>query len=421
MSFVAGPGDHDRTVARVLLLLPTATYRAPDFLSAAAALGVEVVVGSERRQALADAMGDRAVVLPLGDPDAGVEAIAALHARTPLDAVVAVDDQGVLLAASASQRLGLKHNPPSAVRATRDKLAMRARLAECSVDQPEWAPLGQGDDPVATARAVGFPVVVKPVSLSASRGVIRADDDRAVEDAVARIRTILVDADEDPGGALLIERFAPGAEVAVEGLLQDGHLEVLAVFDKPDPLDGPYFEETLYITPSRLPAAVLASIEAAADEGVAALGLREGPVHAELRVDGPNVTMLEIAARTIGGLCARALRFGAGVSLEELVLRHALGLGREGLRREADAAGVMMIPIPRRGTLVAVEGQAAARAVPGIIGLEVAIAPGRPVVPLPEGDRYLGFLFARAATPTEVEHALRVAHGRLDIVIAPAA
>lgn len=404
----------------MLLLLPSSTYRAPDFVLAAEDLGVEVVVGCERRQALAGAMGDRAVVIPLDDPVAAVEAIAASHRQSPLDAVVAVDDQGVVIAALASERLGLVHNPPDAVAATRDKVEMRRRLGRAGVSQPRWEVAGRGDDVAALARVVGLPCVVKPCSLSASRGVIRADDPEGAVIAAARVRAILADAGEDPDGPVLVERFVPGAEVAVEGLLQDGMLRVLAVFDKPDPLDGPYFEETLYVTPSRLATTVVAVVERRTAQAAAALGLSEGPVHAELRVDGDAVVVLELAARTIGGLCARSLRFGLGVSLEEVVLRHALGISLDGLARETAASGVMMLPIPAAGVLEHVGGQEAAKAVPGIVGLEISITPGRVVRPLPEGDRYLGFLFARGDSPAVVEAALRQGQGCLDVVVAPA-
>jgi biotin carboxylase len=280
---------------------------------------------------------------------------------------------------------------------------MRAALAEAGVAQPAF-----GDDPTQ----VGFPCVLKPLTRSGSQGVIRADTAEEAAEAAVRIRAIL----GDPEAELLVERFVPGEEVAVEGLLSDGELEVLAVFDKPDPLDGPYFEETIYVTPSRKPPAVLAEVHAATARAAAALGLREGPVHAEMRV-GSEVTVLELAARSIGGLCSRSLRFGLGVSLEEVILRHALGLPPEHLRREERASGVMMLPIPRAGTLNEVRGQDEARAVEGIAGLEISIARGKPVVPLPEGDRYLGFMFAKAGTPEQVEAALRQAHAKLDVDI----
>ena len=209
----------------------------------------------------------------------------------------------------------------------------------------------------------------------------------------------------------------PGAEVAVEGLLRAGSLEPLAVFDKPDPLEGPYFEETIFTTPSRLPGEIVEAVTRTTADACAALRLREGPVHAEVRVNDGQVWMLELAARSIGGLCSRSLRFGAGVSLEEVILRHALGLPLGDLRREAPASGVMMLPIRRAGLLREVRGQDEARAVSGIAGLEISIGRDRPVRPLPEGDRYLGFLFARGETPAQVEHALRTAHGRLEIAI----
>ena len=402
-------------MARVILLLPTATYRADDFLDAAGALGVEVVVASERRQALAGVMGDRALVADFNRPEAAADAILRLAERSPVDAVVAVDDDGVLAAAIAGERLGVPHNPPEAVASTRDKLAMRRAFADAGIRQPEHQVAGPDSDVAAIAAALGPPCVVKPLSLSGSRGVIRADDPEAATAAAERVRAILRHARKDSSGPLLIERYIPGKEVAVEGLLRGGSLEVLAIFDKPDPLEGPYFEETIYVTPSRHAAELQRAVVESTAGAAAALGLREGPVHAELRIQETEVWMLELAARSIGGLCSRSLRFGIGVSLEELILRHALRLPIGDLRREWAASGVMMIPIPTAGVLQHVGGQGAAEAVPGVVGLQITIPAGRPVRPLPEGDRYLGFLFARGQTPLEVERALRTAHSLLDI------
>src|SRR4051794_25678084 len=410
---------YDSPVPRVLLVLPTATYRAPDFVDAAAKLGAELVVGSEHRQALSDSMGDRAVVLSLRQPLRAADQIERLAERSPIDAVVAVDDGGTRAAAVASQRLGLRGNAPGAVERTRDKAAMRAAFAEAGVPQPDHRVVHVGGDVAAAAAGPGPPGGVKPLTLSMSRGVIRADTPEEAEAAALRARSILADAGEDPAGRLLVERFVPGAEVAVEALLRDGAFEPLAVFDKPDPLDGPFFEETIYVTPSRLAQPVREAIERDAARAAAALGLREGPVHAELRADGDRVTVLELAARSIGGLCSRSLRFGLGVSLEELILRHALGMQLDGMRREDRAAGVMMLPIPRAGTLRRVGGLEQARAVEGVGGVEITVANGRPVRPLPEGDRYLGFLFAKGDTPAQVEAALRAAHARLDVEIEP--
>lgn len=402
---------------RVLLLLPSSTYRAGDFIAAAEVLGAEVVVASERRQALAGLMGERALRVDLRHPEVAAETIVDAAARAPIDAVVAVDDQGVLVAALAGARLGVAHNPPDAVAATRDKAALRRALDAAGVPQPAFRVAGPDDDVAALASVVGLPCVVKALSLSASRGVLRADDAAGAAAAAARIRTLLCE-QEAGDQTLLVERYLPGTEVAVEGLLRDGRLEVLALFDKPDPMEGPTFEETLLVTPSRLPRATQATITATVGDAIAAIGLRQGPVHAELRV-GPDgaVGMLEVAARSIGGLCSRTLRFGLGLSLEEVILRHALGLPLDALASAYDASGVLMLPIPRAGTLSAVRGQDAARAVPGVVDVEITVPVGRPVQPLPEGDRYLGFVFARGAGPDEVEATLRAAGDRLDVVI----
>lgn len=379
--------------------MPTATYRAPDFVRAAKDLGIELIVGSDVEPPYA-APG-RALALPLDDPDAAATAIESLDGDRAVDAVVAVDDQGVIVAAAAGKRLGFAHNPPDAVAATRDKAALRARLAAAEVPQPRFG---------ASPEAVGYPCVVKPTGLAASQGVIRCDSPAEYDAAVARIRGFW-------SGELIVEEYMPGVEVAVEAILRAGELTVLAIFDKPDPLVGPYFEETIYVTPSRLSAAVQAGVTQLAARAAAGLGLTEGPIHAEVRVDGERCTLIEVAARTIGGLCGRTLRFGAGISLEEVVLRHALGMDFGDLRRATTASGVMMLPIPRAGTLRAVEHRDRALAVPGVVDLDITIPIGAPVVPLPEGDRYLGFLFATGATPAAVETSLRAGADALGIVV----
>lgn len=411
-----------RPTSRIVLVLPTETYRADAFMSAAAALDVEVVVATEQTPPLATEMEDRLVAVDLERPEASAARIAALAERSPVDAVVGVDDQGVLTAAHAGDLLGLAHNPPDAVAATRDKVAMRSILRSWGVPQPAFGVATPSTDVAALAQEVGLPCVVKPVSLSASTGVIRADTAAHAVTAAARVRRILVDHGHDADEAILVESFVPGAEVTLEGLLRGGELRVLALFDKPDPLDGPYFEETIYVTPSRLDVRDRDAVSDVVADGCRALGLREGPVHAEVRIDasrsGPaRVRVLEIAARSIGGLCSRALRFGAGISLEELVLRHALGRDVDDLGRVDGAAGVMMLPIPRSGVLVGVAGIDEARAVDGITGVEITATRGRRIEQLPEGGRYLGFLFARADAPDRVESALREAHGLLRIDI----
>lgn len=405
-------------MARALLILPTGTYRAADFLEAAAALNAEVIVASEEDMVLADQLGDNFLLIDCARPEESARRIVELGDRQPLDAIVPVDDQGVLIAALAAEQLGLTHNPPVAVAATRNKVMLRRALAGAEIPQPTFELAGPPDDVAALAEVIGYPVVLKPLSMSAGRGVIRADTAQEARAASERIRNILAVAGHNPGEPILIEQYIPGIELAVEGLLRGGELEVLAFFDKPDPLEGPFFEETLFITPSRLHPEMLEEVERVTARAIRAMGLLEGPVHAELRVDGNRVVFLEAAARSIGGLCGRSLRFGLlGTPLEVVLLRHALGRPLHKIRREDPASGVMMLPIPGVGILRSVDGTDQAREVPGITEVDIAISPGRRVWPLPEADRYLGFLFARGPTPEDVERALRQGFACLDIVI----
>jgi biotin carboxylase len=341
----------------------------------------------------------------------------------PLDAVVGVDDATAIVAAAVAEALSLPHNPVEAVAAARNKQCAREILREAGLPSPPFLRASIHDDPTALAHRVGYPCVLKPLVLSGSRGVIRANDPEEFVAAFHRLSAILRAPDVAGGGAdaeaILVEGFIPGVEVALEGLLVDGELRVLCLFDKPDPLDGPFFEETLYVTPSRLPDTVQASIHAEVARAAAALGLREGPVHAELRVNEQGPWILEVNPRSIGGRCSRALRFGAGMSLEELLLRHALRMEIPSLERERRAAGVMMLPIPRAGILTGIHGQEDVRAAPGLEELILTARVGQELVPLPEGAPYLGFLFARGETPEEVEAALREAHRRLELDIQP--
>ena len=407
--------------ARLLLLLPTTTYRTEAFVEAAAKLGVELVCASERASTLEHLAPDALVTLDFADPFGSAETIARFAARRPIGAVVPVDDLTTVAAAAISQRLGLKANSLPAVATARDKHAMRRCLAAAGVPVPRFGLVGLANDPAARAERVEFPCVLKPLALSASRGVIRANDAREFVAAFRRIAAILESVEaplpDEARQALLVEEFIPGREVALEGLLIGGTLHVLAIFDKPDPLDGPFFEETIYVTPSRLAEPVQAAIAAVTRDACAALGLTEGPIHAELRLNERGPFVLEVAARSIGGLCSRTLTFGTGLSLEELILSHALGRPLQSLERERRAAGVMMIPIPRAGRLASVRGADEAAAVDGVEEVAITMHPGQAVVPLPEGWQYLGFIFARAETPAAVEHALRQAHARLHFAI----
>jgi biotin carboxylase len=418
---------------RILLLLPTRTYRATDFLEAASKLDVEVVVASEEAATTADLSPRHTLVLDFSAPTVATQAILEFDDTYPLAAIVGVDDDTTLLATTASEALGLPHNPVASAKATRNKYLLRDTLAANGISVPAYQRFSIYDDPIEIAAKFGtdtqvdFPCVIKPLSLSASRGVIRADTPAEFIDAFQRTTKLLhtlKDATEDNARMhasqyLLVEDYIPGIEVALEGILLEGELKTLALFDKPDPLEGPFFEETLYITPSRLSVDIQDALHNATAEAADALGLRHGPVHAELRYNDKGAHLIEIAARTIGGLCARSLRFGTGMSLEELVIRHAIGQPVETFQREQQAAGVMMIPVPKAGILGEVRGKTAAHHVDGIVEVNITIPIGGEVVPLPEGARYLGFIFARAETPAAVETALREAHQQLEFVILP--
>lgn len=421
------PGNPRRSAAtstpprrsRVALLASPATYRAGAFLRAAERLDLDVVQVIDTPQALRDAAPCGAVrLIDFTQTGAAVADLAGIHAAQPFDAVLALDDSATLLAATLARELGLPHNDPGAALAARDKWVMREALRRGGVATPDFhlAPLHA--DPTAVASEIAFPVVVKPRNLSGSRGVIRADNAAELAAAWERARQIVQREGESlEQGHLLIEEYLPGVEVALEGLLTAGKLQTLALFDKPDPLEGPFFEETIYVTPSRLAPAVQAAISACTEASAAALGLREGPVHAELRINDAGVWLIEMAGRSIGGLCSTILEFGSGISLEEIILRHAVGRELEPATRGSDAVGVMMIPIPRAGMLRSVSGQELALRVPGITGMEITAPLNQPIQPLPEGASYLGFIFARGETPEYVEDALRTAHAALTIQI----
>lgn len=407
---------------RVLLLVPARTYRAADFLLAAGRMGLDLVIGSDGALPLG---GGPVIPVDPSDPEASVRRI--LARGGPVDAVVAADTPMLVLAAAVATRMGLAHNPVEAMLNATGKDRQRQRWAAEGVAQPSFriVPAAAMEGGVAdAARAVGFPCVVKAVSLSASQGVLRADDPASAVAAARRIRRVLGAARRPATEPLLVEEYLSGPELSIDGLLDGGELTVTAVFDKPATPNGPTFEETLLVTPSRLPRPVLAAAIGTAGQAARALGLTRGPIHAELRIDDrggrARAVMLELAARSIGGLCSRALRFPGGASLEELVLRNALGLPAPFPvlgHGPARPCGVFMLPVPRPGVLRAVEGRENATAVPGITGLTITIPAGQRVLPLPDGDRYLGFIFAEADTPDEVEKALTAASGQLRVVV----
>ena len=256
--------------------------------------------------------------------------------------------------------------------------------------------------------------------------MIRADNEAALAAALARVARLLLQPDvralrDQANDLILVEEYIDGAEFAVEGLVDNGRLHVITIFDKPDPLDGPFFEETIYAMPTRLVADERASVESAGADAVRALGLVHGPVHAECRlgIDGPIV--LEVAARPIGGLCARVLRCidstGRFCSYEEVLLRQAIGEAGGGFRPTQEASAVMMIPIPGAGQLTGVVGEDLARAVFGVEEVRITAKTGQRLVPIPEGASYLGFIFARRQTAEEAIAVVRQAHRQLHFEI----
>jgi biotin carboxylase len=414
-------------VPSVVLLLPKTGYRNDDFVAAAQKLGIEVISASDVCHQLAAGWDEAPLALRFRDAEAAAEELARSVAAARPAAVVGVDDLTALVASLAAAKLGLPHNPPAAVAAARSKAQSREKLRAAGLPVPRFETLPRdlaGAELDALCARAPYPCVVKPLVLSGSRGVMRADDAAGLRAALARLAALLRSPDvaqrrDADLQRVQIEEFIPGPEVSLEGLLTGGRLHVLALFDKPDPLDGPFFEETLYLTPSRHPAPLQDAVARAVADGCAALGLVEGPVHAELRLSPGGPRILEIAARSIGGLCGRALRFGVGVTLEELVLRHALGNSAEPPAREQRAAGVLMLPIRHRGVLEEVRGVEAAKAVPLIEDVVITAHLREELVPLPEGASYLGFAFARGETPEQVEVALRSAGSRIEAVVAP--
>lgn len=415
---------------RVLLFASKLGYQTRSFDEAARKLGIELVFVTDRCHQLDDPWGDRAIPVHFESPESSAHTVlTAVRASQNINGILALGDRPAVAAAYVARRWGLPYNHPVSVEACRSKLRMREVFRDAGLRVPWFRSVKLSPAPEPSLLGISYPCVLKPLSLSASQGVVRANNREEFLAAAAKIRALLASPEilatrEANLDQLLVEGYIPGTEVAVEGLLTEGKFRVLAVFDKPDPLAGPYFEETIYVTPSRWPEERLTEIERCAGEAVRALGLSHGPVHAEFRVNEEGVWPLEIAARPIGGLCARVLRFAPAdgdklIGLEELLLRHAVDLPVNEWRRESAAAGVMMIPVPRSGVLEKVEGEDAALATPHITDLSVTARLRDHIAAWPEGSTYLGFLFARAASPHQVETALRASHAKLNFTLTP--
>ena len=413
---------------RVLVFAGKLGYQTRSFDAAARKLGVELAFVTDRCHQLEDPWGDRAIAVHFESPEtAAYTVLEAVRAGEPVDGILALGDRPAVAAAYVARGLGLAYNHPLAVEACRSKLRMREVFRDAGLRVPWFRAVALQPAAEPALLGISYPCVLKPLSLSASTGVIRANNREEFVAAAARVRRMLESPEilasrEANLDQMMVEGYIPGREVAVEGLLTDGELRVLAIFDKADPLEGPFFEETIYITPSRLGDVQLREIARCATDAVRALGLSHGPVHAEFRINEEGVWPLEVAPRPIGGLCTRALRFVRDASeeemgLEELLLRPTVEMPVESWRREAAASGVMMIPVPASGVLEGMKGEELARATPHIVGLEITARLHDYIAAWPEGSSYLGFLFARAETAEEVEEALRTAHGKLRFAI----
>jgi len=404
----------------VLIIAPHGSYRTFSFIHAAQQHSINTLIASEGKHSIVSAYAE-GIHVDFSDEARAYQDILVAIADKQIVSVIATDDMTTELAARIARTLKLPHNDPAAVHLTRRKDRARDCLQKHGVNKPEHRHLDLHAEITAQLNNVNYPVVIKPIALSASRGVIRADDEGTLLASIDRVRALLAsltDLSDDERRYLLLEEYIPGAEIAVEGMLSEGQLAILTIFDKPDPLEGPFFEETYYITPTGLAAEKQNQVRAVLQAACEAYGLQEGPIHAECRLNERGVFVLEVAARTIGGMCGRLLSFGTGHSLEELVLLHAMGKELN-LNPTQGAAGVLMIPIPKAGMLKRVEGLLQAQRIPFIEEINIQIREGHELIPLPEGSSYLGFIFAKAPDTQQAEQALREAHRQLEFIISP--
>ena len=408
---------------RILLVLPSSTYRTHAFVSAALELDVELIIATDQQQAMSDLVPGNTISINFHDADEIKSAIRDFAGKRPFDAVLGVDDISAWVAAVAATTQPIAHNSPAALEAARNKYLMRSRMQEAGLNCPNFLAIPADGNPADFIKDIRFPCVLKPSFLSASRGVTRAGTASEFTAAFQRIQQLLTLPDVSkkrmPGDNvdILVEDYIPGVEVALEGILSNNQLKTLAIFDKPDPLEGPHFIETIYVAPSRLPAYVQREIIHAAQQAALAIGLQNGPIHAEIRVNDQGAWVVEIAGRSIGGLCSRVLRFDDGSSLEALIIRQALGQDISNIQRERQAAAVMMMPVLHSGILSGVQHVDDARKVDGIEDVLITIPKNQEILAMPEGGRYLGFIFARADTPDLAESAIREADSLLQVEV----
>ena len=428
-------------------------YQTRSFEAAARKLGVQLVYVTDRCHELDDPWGDHAIAARFANlEEAAATAMQSLRGK-PLAAILALGDAPAVAASYAARGLGLRSNHPAAVEACHNKLRMREVFRDAGLFNPPaglwFRTIPLSPEPEPSLLGIRYPCVLKPLSLTASQGVMRANSREEFHEAARRLARLLERPDlqmksASPTREALVEEYIPGVEVAVEGILLDGELKLLAIFDKPDPLEGPYFEETIYVTPSRLSADQQSAIIRTASQSIRALGLSHGPVHAEFRINDRGVWPIEVAPRPIGGMCAVSLSFiptgsrrddvfrmalapevgslaasvqSELIGLEELILRHAIGENISTWQRETTASAVMMIPVPAGGILEKVDGVAEAQRVPNVTDVQITARLHDQILAWPEGSSYLGFIFAKSENPAAAERALRQAHCKLTFQI----
>jgi biotin carboxylase len=414
---------------RVLLFASKFGYQTRAFNSVAEKLGVELVFITDRCHRLEDPWQDRAVPVHFENPEAAAHSVIQSQKARAVDGILALGDRPTPTAAFVARGLGIAFHHPASVEACRNKLRMREVFRAAALPVPWFRSVALHPLPEPSLLGIAYPCVLKPLSLSASQGVVRCNNRQEFLSGADRVKRLLdspeIRATREPHlDQMLVEGYLPGREVAVEGLLSAGELRILAIFDKPDPLEGPFFEETIYVTPSRLPSSLQHAIETSFRDATRAIGLTHGSVHGEFRLNDNGVWPIEVAPRPIGGMCARALRFQPAtqlglISLEELLLRHALGLPGADAPREKQASAVMMIPVPKSGTFAKIEGVEEACTIPGISSLEITARLHDYITAWPEGSSYLGFIFASAAHSAEAEAAIRSAHAKLRFTLVP--
>lgn len=402
----------------LLLIAPANSYRIAPYLKAALNLGLKVLVASNSKYSLVPeiALG---VTVDFNNQSEAQSLILKAIKDLRIQCVLATDDSCVSLSSHIAQHLGLAHNQPSATKLTSRKDLARKATQIAGRNTPEFniINLHQASQ---FSRSINYPVVIKPLNLSASKGVIRANDPEQFIAACLTINTILSRSNVTgfERDNVLVETYLEGPEFAIDGILIDGDFHLLAIFDKPEPLTGPYFEETYYLTPSQLTQSHQAALIEEVARSCDAYNLKQGPIHAEARITKNGIFLIELAARTIGGQCGQLIEFSLQQKLEEVIIRGLCG-EPPNLPPKPTPAGVLMIPVETAGILKRVEGLTAAMQVEFIQDIEIHIQEGYELLPLPEGSSYLGFIFAQAPTQGQAFNALKKAHQMLRFVTQP--